>query len=168
MVEAASVNPILQLGAVEQRDRRAGGALRAVELAEACLEEIGRREPEVGAWAYLDGDHVMQQARKLDEHRARGRPIGPLHGLPVGLKDVIDTVGMPTENGTPLDAGRKPAQDAYVVKRLKQAGAVSMGKTGATELMLRHPGKTRNPHNPAHTPGGSSSGSAAEIGRAHV
>src|SRR3546814_9560128 len=73
----------------------------------ACLEEIRRREPEVGAWAYLDGDHVMQQARKLDEHRARGRPIGPLHGLPVGLQDVIDTVGMPTENGTPLDAGRK-------------------------------------------------------------
>src|SRR3546814_8548867 len=114
MAEAASVYPILQLGAVEQRDRLASGALRAVELAGACLEEIGRREPEVGAWAYLDGDHVMQQARKLDEHRARGRPIGPLHGLPVGLKDVIDPVGMPTENGTQRDAGRKPAPDAYV------------------------------------------------------
>src|SRR3546814_3160602 len=97
------------------------------------------------------------------EHRARGRPIGPLHGLPVGLKDVIDTVGMPTENGTPLDAGRKPPHDAYVVKRLKQAGAVIMGKTVTTELMLRHPGKTRNPRNPAHTPGGSSSGSAAAV-----
>src|SRR3546814_5902734 len=78
MAEAASVYPILQLGAVEQRDRLASGALRAVELAGACLEEIRRREPEVGAWAYLDGDHVMQQARKLAEHRATGRPIGPL------------------------------------------------------------------------------------------
>ena len=157
------MNPLLQLGAVEQRDRLATGALRAVELAEACLAEIGRREPEVGAWAYLDGDHVMRQAKALDEYRGKGRPLGPLHGLPVGLKDVIDTVGMPSENGTPLDAGRKPAHDAYVVTRLKQAGAVIMGKTVTTELMLRHPGKTRNPHNPAHTPGGSSSGSAAAV-----
>ncbi|MEQ9608690.1 MAG: amidase [Kiloniellaceae bacterium] len=157
------MNPLLQLGAVEQRDRLASGALRAVELAEACLEQIARREPEVGAWAYLDGEHVLRQAKALDEHRAKGRPIGALHGLPVGLKDVIDTVGIPSENGTPLDAGRKPAHDAYVVRRLKQAGAVIMGKTVTTELMLRHPGKTRNPHNPAHTPGGSSSGSAAAV-----
>ena len=157
------MNPILQLDAVELRDRLARGALRAVELAEACLEEIGRREPEVGAWAYLDGDHVMAQAKALDDHRTRGRPIGPLHGLPVGLKDIIDTAGMPTENGTPLDAGRKPAEDAYVVQRLKRDGAVIMGKTVTTELALRHPGKTRNPHNPAHTPGGSSSGSAAAV-----
>ena len=162
------MNPILQLDAVELRDRLAGGALRAVELAEACLAQIETREPEVGAWTYLDGDHVLQQAKALDDHRAKGRPIGPLHGLPVGLKDVIDTVGMPTENGTPLDAGRKPLRDAYVVKRLKQAGAVIMGKTVTAELALRHPGKTRNPHNPAHTPGGSSSGSAAAVAAAMV
>src|SRR3546814_15298169 len=104
----------------------------------------------------------MQQAKALDDHRAKGRPIGPLHGLPVGLKDVIDTVGIPSENGTPLDAGRKPLQDAYVVTRLKQAGAVLMGKTVTTELTLRHPGVTRHPHNPAHTHGGSSSGRARE------
>jgi aspartyl-tRNA(Asn)/glutamyl-tRNA(Gln) amidotransferase subunit A len=157
------VNPLLQLDAVELRDRLAGGALRAVELAEACLEEIERREPEVGAWAWLDGDYVMQQAKALDGSRASGRPIGPLHGLPVGLKDVIDTAKIPTENGTPLDAGRRPKEDAFVVKRLKQAGALIMGKTVTTELMLRHPGKTRNPHNLAHTPGGSSSGSAAAV-----
>jgi Asp-tRNA(Asn)/Glu-tRNA(Gln) amidotransferase A subunit family amidase len=157
------VNPLLQLDAVELRDRMARGALRAVELAEACIDEIGRREPEVGAWAFLDGDNVMQQAKALDDHRSRGRPIGPLHGLPVGLKDIIDAKGMPTENGTPLDAGRKPGEDAYVVQRLKRDGAVIMGKTVTTELALRHPGKTRNPHNPAHTPGGSSSGSAAAV-----
>ena len=157
------MDPILQLDAVEQRDRLASGALRAVELAEACLAEIERREPEVGAWAWLDGDYVMQQARALDDLRSRGRPIGPLHGLPVGLKDVIDTAKIPTANGTPLDAGRKPGEDAFAVKRLKQAGAIIMGKTVTTELMLRHPGKTRNPHNPAHTPGGSSSGSAAAV-----
>ena len=157
------MNPILQLDAVEQRDRLARGALRAVELAEACLGEIERREPDIGAWAFLDGDHVMQQAKALDDLRARGRPIGPLHGLPVGLKDIIDTAGVPTENGTPLDAGRKPTEDAYVVQRLKRDGAVIMGKTVTAELALRHPGKTRNPHNPAHTPGGSSSGSAAAV-----
>src|SRR3546814_12229832 len=89
---------------------------------EACLEQIEKREPEVGAWSYLDGDHVMQQAKALDDHRAKGRPIGPLHGLPVGLKDVIDTVGIPSENGTPLDAGRKPLQDAYVVKIGRASG----------------------------------------------
>ena len=157
------MNPILQLDAVEQRDRLASGALRAVELAEACLAEIEARERDVGAWAYLDGDHVLQQAKVLDDHRTRGRATGPLHGLPVALKDIIDTAGIPTENGTVLDAGRKPAEDAYVVRRLKQAGALIMGKTVTTELALRAPGKTRNPHNPAHTPGGSSSGSAAAV-----
>lgn len=154
---------ILQLDTVELRDRLASGALRAVELAGACLEVVERREPEVGAWAWLDSDFVMQQAKKLDEFRASGRPIGPLHGLPVGLKDIIDTESIPTENGTVLDAGRKPWSDSYVVKRLKQSGAVIMGKTVTTELALRSPGKTRNPHNPAHTPGGSSSGSAAAV-----
>jgi aspartyl-tRNA(Asn)/glutamyl-tRNA(Gln) amidotransferase subunit A len=157
------VNPLLQLDVIELRDRLASGAVRAAELAEACLAEIERREPEVGAWSFLDGDYVMKQARALDEQRTRGRPIGPLHGLPVGLKDVIDTAGQPTENGTPLDAGRRPSEDAFVVRRLKQDGALIMGKTVTTELMFREPGKTRNPHNPAHTPGGSSSGSAAAV-----
>ncbi len=160
---AAVKDDILALDAVELRDRLAGGALRAVELAEALLQVVERREPDVGAWTWLDSDHVMQQAQKLDEYRATGRAVGPLHGLPVGLKDIIDTDGIPTENGTVLDAGRKPSADAYVVKRLKQAGAIIMGKTVTTELALRAPGKTRNPHNPAHTPGGSSSGSAAAV-----
>ena len=157
------MSPILQLSAVELRERLAKGALRAVELAEACLEQIERREPEVQAWTWLDGDHVIAQAKTLDAFRAQGRPVGPLHGLPVGLKDVIDTAGIPTENGTPIDAGRKPGRDAFVTERLKQAGAVIMGKTVTTELAFFAPGKTRNPHNPGHTPGGSSSGSAAAV-----
>lgn len=157
------MDPVLALGAVELRDRLARGALRAVDLAQACLDRIGSEEPRVQAWAWLDGDHVMAQARALDAHRASGRAIGPLHGLPVGLKDVIDTVRIPTANGTALDAGRVPTADAFVVERLKAAGAIIVGKTVSTELAFLHPGKTRNPHDPERTPGGSSSGSAAAV-----
>ncbi|MBL8708208.1 MAG: amidase, partial [Rhodospirillaceae bacterium] len=156
-------NPILGLGAVELRDRLARGAVRAVEIAEASLAQIAATEPRVQAWAWLDGAHVLDQARSLDAHRSAGRPIGPLHGVPVALKDIIDTAGMPTANGTALDAGRVPTADAFVVERLKAAGAIIMGKTVTTELAFMHPGKTRNPHNPDHTPGGSSSGSAAAV-----
>jgi Asp-tRNA(Asn)/Glu-tRNA(Gln) amidotransferase A subunit family amidase len=157
------VDPNLQLGAIELRDRLAAGALRATELVQACLAEIERREPDVGAWAWLDGDHALQQARALDDYRASGRPIGPLHGLPVGIKDIIDTAGIPTENGTIIDAGRVPGDDAFVVSRLRQAGAVILGKTVTSELAYRTAGKTRNPHDPSRTPGGSSSGSAAAV-----
>ena len=89
--------------------------------------------------------------------------VGPLHGVPVGIKDIIDTGDMPTEDGTVLHAGRTPAHDAAVVAMLRAAGAVIMGKTVTTELATYAPGKTRNPHNPEHTPGGSSSGSAAAV-----
>jgi len=157
------MSPILQLGAVELRARLAGGALRAGELVSACLGRIEAREREVEAWAWLDSDSVLEQAARLDAYRASGRPIGPLHGLPVGVKDVIDTDGIPTENGTILDAGRVPRRDAFVVTRLKQAGAILMGKTVTAELANRAPGKTRNPHHLGHTPGGSSSGSAAAV-----
>ena len=154
---------ILQLSAVELRDRMADGALPAVELARACLARIAAREPRVRAWAWLDSENVMRQAEALDARRATGQTIGPLHGLPVGIKDIIDTEGMGTENGTVLDAGRVPDRDAALVSRLKQAGALIMGKTVTTELANRAPGRTRNPHNPEHTPGGSSSGSAAAV-----
>lgn len=154
---------LLDLPTLELRDRIAGGALRAVELTEAALERIAEREPAVQAWAWLDGDHALRQAAALDAHRASGRPLGPLHGLPVALKDVIDTAGMPTENGTAVDAGRVPRQDAWVVSRLRAAGAIVMGKTVTAELAFMHPGRTRNPHDPARTPGGSSSGSAAAV-----
>jgi Asp-tRNA(Asn)/Glu-tRNA(Gln) amidotransferase A subunit family amidase len=157
------LDPILALSAVELRDRLASGALKATGLARACLEQIAAREPEVQAWAWLESDYVMQQAEKLDAYRSTGQPIGPLHGLPVGLKDIIDTQKVPTENGNDLDRGRVPAADAVVVKKLKQAGAIIMGKTVTTELAFMAPSKTRNPHNIEHSPGGSSSGSAAAV-----
>lgn len=150
--------PLLQL-----RDRLAQGALEARELVETCLTQIGKREPEVQAWAWLDGDQAVAQATRLDAQRKAGRPIGPLHGLPVAIKDIIDTAGVPTENGCALDAGRVPVNDAVIVERLKAAGAIIMGKSVTAELAFLHPGKTRNPHNRAHTPGGSSSGSAAAV-----
>ena len=160
---AGRPDPILQLSAVDLRDRLASGALRAVELATACLNRIAEREETVQAWAWLDRDRALRQAEALDRHRSAGRSIGPLHGLPIGVKDIVDTAGIPTENGTEIDAGRVPTADAYVVTRLKQAGALILGKTVTTELAFLAPSRTRNPHDPGHTPGGSSAGSAAAV-----
>jgi Asp-tRNA(Asn)/Glu-tRNA(Gln) amidotransferase A subunit family amidase len=139
------------------------GAISSVELVEACLARILQVDAEVQAWAFLDPDHALAQARAADAWRGDGRPTGPLHGVPVGVKDIFDTADMPTENGTVLHAGRTPSRDASAVAMLRAAGAVIMGKTVTAELAGRTPGKTRNPHNPAHTPGGSSSGSAAAV-----
>jgi Asp-tRNA(Asn)/Glu-tRNA(Gln) amidotransferase A subunit family amidase len=139
------------------------GLITSRQLVEACLAQIEKREPDVQAWAYLDPEHALAQASAADELRLSGQAIGPLHGVPVGIKDIIDTGDMPTENGSALHAGRTPARDATVVAMLRGAGAVIMGKTVTTEFATRTPGKTRNPHNAAHTPGGSSSGSAAAV-----
>lgn len=139
------------------------GVFNATELVQACLAQIEAREPEVQAWAFIDHEYALAQARKADEWRAAGKPLGPLHGVPVGIKDVIDTRDMPTEDGTPLHAGCNPWHDAKVVDLLRAAGAIILGKTVTAELATYTPGKTRNPHNPAHTPGGSSSGSAAAV-----
>jgi aspartyl-tRNA(Asn)/glutamyl-tRNA(Gln) amidotransferase subunit A len=153
----------LDLGAVVLRDRLAAGALKAADLAEATIARIEATDPEIRAWAWFDAESVRAQAKALDAHRGTGRPIGPLHGLPVGLKDIIDTRRIPTENGTAIDAGRVPREDAFVVARLKAAGALILGKTATTELAFFSPAPTRNPANPAHTPGGSSAGSAAAV-----
>ena len=139
------------------------GALSAEEYVGACIARIREEEARVQAWAYFDAEHALEQACRADDRRREGRPIGPLHGIPVGIKDIIDVRGMPTGDGTPLHAGRIPLEDAAVVSRLRQAGAVIMGKTVTTELATHAPGKTRNPHNLEHTPGGSSSGSAAAV-----
>lgn len=154
---------IIALDAVTLRDRIANGALSAVEVTQAYLDQIAAREPEVQAWAWHDPEFALTQARAMDALRGKGMPLGPLHGVPVGLKDVIATTRIPTQNGTPIDAGHVPQQDAYVVAQLRAAGAVIMGKTTTTELAFLNPAKTLNPHNPAHTPGGSSAGSAAAV-----
>src|SRR2546425_4750418 len=138
-------------------------ALGCQEPVDACLARVREVDGQVQAWAFLDPEHALAQARAADEFRLSGQPIGPLHGVPVGLKDIIDTADMPTENGSVLHAGRTPSRDATVVTMLRAAGAVIMGKTVTTEFATRTPGKTRNPHNAAHTPGGSSSGSAAAV-----
>jgi Asp-tRNA(Asn)/Glu-tRNA(Gln) amidotransferase A subunit family amidase len=139
------------------------GAVSTEELVSACLARVREADPQVEAWTFLDPEHALAQARAADELRKSGAPVGPLHGVPVGIKDIFDTADMPTEDGTVLHAGRTPAEDAAVVARLRAAGAVIMGKTVTTELATYTPGKTRNPHNPEHTPGGSSSGSAAAV-----
>jgi Asp-tRNA(Asn)/Glu-tRNA(Gln) amidotransferase A subunit family amidase len=139
------------------------GLLTSEELVQACIERIRAVEPTVQAWQYLDEEHAIAQARVADERRRSGAGVGPLNGVPVGIKDIIDTGDMPTENGTVLHHGRTPRADAKVVATLRAAGAVILGKTVTTECAYFSPGKTRNPWNPEHTPGGSSSGSAAAV-----
>jgi Asp-tRNA(Asn)/Glu-tRNA(Gln) amidotransferase A subunit family amidase len=139
------------------------GAISSEQLVEACLARIRDTDEQIQAWAFLDPDYALVQARAADEARLSGRPIGPLHGVPAGIKDIFDTADMPTEYGSALYAGRTPARDAAVVSLLRAAGAVIMGKTVTTEFAFLSPGKTCNPCNPEHTPGGSSSGSAAAV-----
>lgn len=139
------------------------GRMTSTELVAACLEHIETVEPQVQAWAFLDREYAMRQARAADDHRKHGKATGPLHGVPVGIKDIFDTADMPTEFGSPFWTGRTPRRDAAAVALLRAAGAVILGKTVTTEYAYFHPGKTRNPHDPARTPGGSSSGSAAAV-----
>lgn len=137
--------------------------LSSEELVTSCLERIGRLEPEVKAWAFLDPAHALAQARAADAVAREGKGLGILHGVPVGIKDVIDTADMPTEGNSALFKDYRPRHDASCVAALRAAGAVILGKTVTTELASSTPGATRNPRNLAHTPGGSSSGSAAAV-----
>ena len=137
----------------------ASGKLTAVQLAEDCLARVEEREEAVQAWTYIDPQRVLAVARARDAEA----PRGPLHGIPVAIKDIIDTADMPSEYGSPIYAGHRPRADAACVTLLRNAGAVIMGKTVTAEFAMRAPGKTRNPLDTAHTPGGSSSGSAAAV-----
>jgi Asp-tRNA(Asn)/Glu-tRNA(Gln) amidotransferase A subunit family amidase len=139
------------------------GETSAEDYVKACLDRIAEREEEVQAWVHLDPEYALAQARAADKQRREGKGIGSLHGLPVGIKDIINTADMPTQNGSPLFKGYQPSDDAFCVSALRAAGAIIIGKTVTTELATLTPNKTRNPHNTAHTPGGSSSGSAAAV-----
>ena len=151
--------PLNELSAAEIVAAVTAGKQTCEAVARACLDRIAQREPQVQAWQYLNPEQVIARARALDKSGGRG----PLAGVPFGVKDIIDTYDMPTEYGSPIYAGHRPASDAACVALGRKAGGVLMGKTVTTEFANRHPGKTRNPFDPERTPGGSSSGSAAAV-----
>jgi amidase len=151
--------PGLLPGAAAMARAIAGGALDAQTAVRQFLDRCATHEPQIHAWAWLDPDHAMAQARSLDA----GPHLGPLQGIPLGVKDVIDTFDMPTAMGSPIYAGHRPPADAACVAIARAAGAVIMGKTVTAEFAGSAPGPTVNPHDPARTPGGSSSGSAAAV-----
>lgn len=147
------------LSAMEIARRVARGDVTVESVVRDCLARIDEREPTVHAWSFIDPALALRQARALDKADKRG----PLHGVPVGIKDVLDTADMPTEMGSPIYKGHRPPADASCVALMRAAGAVILGKTITAEFAGVTPGATANPHNPAHTPGGSSSGSAAAV-----
>jgi Asp-tRNA(Asn)/Glu-tRNA(Gln) amidotransferase A subunit family amidase len=147
-----------RLTASEAVARLSAGTLTAETLVRNCLERV-RARAEVKAWAWLDPEQALAQARAVDR---AGRP-GLLKGVPIGVKDVIDTVDMPTQHGSPIYRGHRPFADAACVALIRATGGVILGKSVTTEFANRHPRETVHPHNPAHTPGGSSSGSAAAV-----
>jgi Asp-tRNA(Asn)/Glu-tRNA(Gln) amidotransferase A subunit family amidase len=146
----------------------AAGRLTARALTEQCVASIRSRDASVQAWASFDDARALAAADECDRRRASTNELGALHGIPVGVKDIIDTAGLATESGSPIFAGRVPERDALVIERLKRAGAFVLGKTVTTEFAFMHPGKTRNPWHPEHSPGGSSSGSAAAVAAGFV
>ncbi len=154
---------LITIAATDAAAEIARGAISAEDYVRACLDRIAAVEKDAQAFIHLDAAYALSQARALDTHRASGKPLGPLHGIPVAIKDIFDTADFPTEYGSPIYKGRRPHDDCAAVARLRAAGAVIIGKTVTTEFAYFHPGKTRNPHDIARTPGGSSSGSAAAV-----
>ena len=151
-------------GAVAIRMAVACGAIRAEAIVRAALERIAQREPALHAWETLGAAQALAQARAIDAGLAAGGAPGLLAGVPLGVKDILDAAGLPTRFGSPLHANARPAAaDAQAVARVRAEHAVVMGKTATTELAYFTPGPTTNPWNAAHTPGGSSSGSAAAV-----
>lgn len=160
---------LARLTATEALARLRAGSLRAEELVLGCLRRIGQRDGAVRAWVTLQPELALAQARAADARHAQGLPLGPLHGLPVGVKDVIATADLPTQHNSPLRQGERPGVDAACVSLLRQAGAVVLGKTDTVEFAATgRRAATRNPHDLERTPGGSSSGSAAAVADGHV
>ena len=150
---------VTDLGATELARRISRRELGAVDVTKAFLQQIETGDSKLHAWAWVDADFALRQAAACDKASA----AGPARGLPVGVKDVFDTADLPTQYGSPIYAGHRPRWDAASVASARAAGAVLLGKTVTTEFATMSPGATVNPHNPAHTPGGSSSGSAAAV-----
>ena len=155
-----------RLTASEAAAAIAAGTLSSEDLVRDCLRRIGERESEIRAWAFIDTAGAIAAARNADTAKLLGAgPFGPLHGMPIGVKDIINTADMPTQHNSVIYRGNQPGSDAAVVMLLRAAGAVVIGKTETIEFAAhgRLP-VTRNPHDPSRTPGGSSSGSAAAVG----
>jgi len=157
--EQGSVMKIHELGLYAMANAVRMGRLRSVDLVEACVQRIAEREPQVHAWAWFDPEVALAAARVLDQRA----PMGPLHGVPIAVKDIMDTADMPTQCGSPIYKGRRSAWDASCVALARRCGALVLGKTVTTEFAYFAPGATANPRNLLHTPGGSSSGSAAAV-----
>lgn len=137
--------------------------LTPLELVDSLLARIDELEPKIDAWVTVDAEGARKTAKKLTSETKRGKLGGPLHGIPVGIKDIYDTKGLKTTMGSPLFANNIPNTDSAVVARLREAGAIILGKTETTEFAYLDPAPTKNPWNTEHTPGGSSSGSAAAV-----
>ena len=137
--------------------------LTSVEICEKYIERINKFEKDVKAWAHFDKKLLLEKAAEADEYRRSGKPLGPLHGVPVAVKDIVGTIDMPTECGTVIRKGKSYSQNAEIIDLLLASGAIVMGKTATAELAYLGPPKTTNPHDHSRTPGGSSSGSAAAV-----
>ena len=150
---------LTKLSALEIAAAIKAGKTTSVAVTRALLERIEEREPAVDAWEYLNPDAALSAAKKLDENPSAGL----IHGVPVGVKDIIDVKGIPTTHGSPIHAENRPCIDAPCVSLVRGAGGLILGKTVTSEFAAQRPGKTKNPHNPSHSPAGSSSGSAAAV-----
>jgi amidase len=155
----AVTRPLNELALTEAAEMIAAGLITSEELVRACLDRIASREDDIHAWAALDPEHALAQARDCDSGPVRG----PLHGVPIGVKDVLDTVDFPTQMGSPIFVGHQSRADASCISMLRTAGAVILGKTVTCEFAGIAPGPTRNPIDRERTPGGSSSGSGAAL-----
>ncbi|HYQ93703.1 MAG TPA: amidase [Burkholderiales bacterium] len=144
------------------------GTLSARAYCESCLARIRASDPRLKAWIALDDERALTIAAARDAERSQGAHPGALHGVPVGVKDLYDTDDLPTEMGSPAFVGNQPGKNAELVGRILAAGGYVLGKTVTTEFAYMHPAETRNPWNPRHTPGGSSSGSAVAVAARHV
>ena len=166
--KSISEKPLNELSAAQAARKIAKGEITSEALVAACLDHIDAREPQVRAWAYLNPSQALVEARARDRELKKSGPRGPLHGVPIGVKDVLDTGDMPTEMGSPIFEGWRPKADAACVALVRKAGAVILGKTVTCELAGIAPRETMHPLDPTRTPGGSSSGSGAGVADHHV
>ena len=157
MIEVSS------LSAYELSLKLKSGEISSIDLCKSYINRIKKFEKDVKAWQFFDEKLLLEKAEEADDYRKSGKPLGPLHGMPIAIKDIIGTYDMPTECGTVFRKKKSSSQDSEIVNLLKNAGAIVMGKTVTCELAYIHPSKTRNPHDYSRTPGGSSSGSAAVV-----